>query len=159
MTTINVSTPTVQSSSGGGKAPAGNDISAQIAQVTQKITKLTQQLKDIVAALSRSANSRNLFRHKSKCYKHSWLNCCDGRPRSHSKSKAPIREKLRASTRFPTNIRSIFISDTTDHGHDRRLIHWPAYAPRPTAPEPRLIKSGFYVEPASVAVQLPASGA
>ena len=46
MTTINVSTPTVQSSSGGGKAPAGNDISAQIAQVTQKITTLTQQLKD-----------------------------------------------------------------------------------------------------------------
>ena len=46
MTTINVSTPTVQSSSG-GKAPAGNDISAQIAQITQKITKLTQQLKDI----------------------------------------------------------------------------------------------------------------
>ena len=46
MTTINVSTPSVQSG-GGTKAASGNSLSAQIAQIAEKITQLTQKLKEV----------------------------------------------------------------------------------------------------------------
>ncbi|WP_343437146.1 FlxA-like family protein [Enterobacter roggenkampii] len=47
MTTIQASTQSIQTSSGGNGASGGNDISAQITRILDKIQKLTQQLKEL----------------------------------------------------------------------------------------------------------------
>ena len=47
MTTIQASTQSIQTSSGGNGASGGNDISAQITRILDKIQKLTQQLNEL----------------------------------------------------------------------------------------------------------------
>ncbi len=43
MTTISVSTPSVQSGSSSDAASGGNDLASQIARLTKQINKLTQE--------------------------------------------------------------------------------------------------------------------
>lgn len=47
MTTISTTTPSVNSGGSTGSSSAGNDLAAQISRLTQKITKLTAQLKEV----------------------------------------------------------------------------------------------------------------
>lgn len=47
MTTIQATTQPIQTSDGGSRSSGGNDIAAQISRITDKITKLTQQLKEV----------------------------------------------------------------------------------------------------------------
>ena len=65
---------------------------------------------------------------------------------------------LKAKPNDMTNTSHIVKAGTKDPVPDRRLIHWPASAPRPTAPGPQSIKNDFYVVPASIVVPQPASG-
>ncbi|WP_318377404.1 FlxA-like family protein [Enterobacter sp.] len=47
MTTISTTTPSVQTGGSTGSSSAGNDTAAQISRLTQKINKLTAQLKEV----------------------------------------------------------------------------------------------------------------
>lgn len=47
MTTIQASTPSIQTRSTGSGASGGNDIAAQISSILNKIQKLTQQLSEL----------------------------------------------------------------------------------------------------------------